>query len=157
MPLTIDKALDNPNVRAKYDGLRKKGLGHDEALFAASLGTPYNPRRDVPQILGGNTRMFTGDKLDFRQFPDEAVRKHYQKAAKEAGVDTSGAMYHPTLARYLGDPKAWVKSDDDIKDRCKERGMSFRRKGSEIEIGITPAVIQESLDGGKRKKKANKK
>lgn len=58
----------------------------------------------------------------------------YERLAKQAGIDTTGKWYHPPLARFLGDPEAWVGSMDDIKQRCLGRGWKFSIKDGNIHI-----------------------
>jgi len=54
--------------------------------------------------------------------------------AKRAGVDTTGRWYNPSIARFLGDPEAWVGSMDEIKQVCNRRGWRYTVKDGNILI-----------------------
>lgn len=58
----------------------------------------------------------------------------FDRLARAAGVSTTGKWYNPALARFLGDPEAWVSGMDDIKQRCIQRGWKFTIKDGDIHI-----------------------
>ena len=53
---------------------------------------------------------------------NEWTAKRYLAKAKKAGVSITGKRYLSSLARYPGDPEAWVSDRSDIKGLCKRRG-----------------------------------
>lgn len=50
------------------------------------------------------------------------TREHYLALAREAGVSTDGKAYDGRLARFPGDPEAWIESQDDVRRVCERRG-----------------------------------
>lgn len=66
--------------------------------------------------------------------------KLFEKMAKAAGVDTTGKWLDPSLARYLGDPEAWVGSVGEIQAKCRARGWQCKIVDGIVKITI-PADI----------------
>lgn len=60
------------------------------------------------------------------------------KQARKRGVDTKGKRYLGSLARYPGDPKAWVDGRGDVKRVLEERGW-----GAE---GVVNASVREPYE-----------
>lgn len=52
----------------------------------------------------------------------EATGDHYKKVCEDAGGQTKGRKYLSGLARYPGDPEAWVGSRGDVQRICEKRG-----------------------------------
>jgi len=50
------------------------------------------------------------------------VGTHHRRAAERAGVDPAGKIYLSGLARYPGDPGAWVSGRGDIRRLVEDRG-----------------------------------
>ena len=50
----------------------------------------------------------------------------YEQEAKDAGVNTKGKIYLGGLARYPGDPEAWVSGRGDVQRICETRGWGSR-------------------------------
>jgi len=46
----------------------------------------------------------------------------YARQARAAGVDPKGKVYKAGLARFPGDPQAWVSGRGDVERICRERG-----------------------------------
>jgi len=63
--------------------------------------------------------------------------------AKAAGVETKGRKYLSSLARYPGDPKAWVQDISDVKRVCREGSMSCT---GAVEVK-GPAYLPEPKEG----------
>lgn len=76
----------------------------------------FSPRSYQPCAVVSDTSLFTEDRLD--QLPggqgETLIGKHYRKMASAAGVTTRGKQYIGGLARYPGDPEAWVGSRGDM-------------------------------------------
>ena len=73
--------------------------------------------------LQTDTRWMTGE-YNGRQFVDTPqMGENYHSMAKQAGVITDGAVYKHGLARFPGDPNAWVRSRADVLKICKERNL----------------------------------
>ena len=70
-----------------------------------------------------DTTNYSGDRTDFEeQFKSEAMREFHVAQAKKHGVNIRGKRYDPQLARFPGDPKAWVGSDTDVRKVLEHRG-----------------------------------
>ncbi len=50
------------------------------------------------------------------------VGTHHRRAAERAGLDPTGRIYLSGLARYPGDPAAWVSGRGDIRRLVEDRG-----------------------------------
>lgn len=72
--------------------------------------------------------VYTEDRTDLNQFRSEAMRDFYGEKARKAGVNTAGKKYDYSLARYPGDPKAWVGSDGDVRQVLEHRGWGAKGK-----------------------------
>ncbi len=88
-----------------------------------------------PGIKGTDSVFMEGRKLDGQQFEDAPadVGARYLSLAKTAGVSTTGKYYSGTLARFPGDPRAWVSGLSDVRRIAQERN-----------IGVTGAVNIEA-------------
>lgn len=123
----------DPRVQAQYVMLRAEGLSHNLAEMFA-LQSP-------PQIAGTDS-VFLEGHCNGNQFDgQEAVGEMYAAEAKAAGVDTKGKVYLGGLARYPGDPAAWVNGRGDVKRICEERGWGCR--------GAVSVKAAEPLDAPK--------
>lgn len=95
-----------------------------------------------PGLLTDTT--FMSDKWD-GGITDLKTRVAYKKAAEQAGVHAEGRQYVSGLARYPGDPSAWVDGTAEIKAKCESRGWN-----------ATGAVSVQSGGGRPPAKKAGK-
>jgi len=77
----------------------------------------------APTVVSPCTQ-FTTELTGGRQFHHPMHRKLYLDKARKAGVNVEGRVYYPELARFQGDPKAWVESSDDIKRVATENGFN---------------------------------
>lgn len=82
--------------------------------------------------LKTNTTFLEGAKFGAAQFSggDPRANAVYLDAAKAAGVSIQGKIYQHGLARFPGDPFAWVSDRDEIKKKVKQIG------GESEELGI---------------------
>lgn len=98
--------------------------------------------KDLPADPEGDARRFAeivasrqgpGLFTDTRRFAGVAAgdpfkdihpqyRQVYMAKAKAAGVNPDGKKYIGQLASEPGDPRAWVDSSTDIRQRCEEKG-----------------------------------
>lgn len=93
--------------------------------------------------LQTDTRWLTGE-VNGKQFVSMPASGHYYKSvAKEAGINTEGAVYKHQLARFPGDPKAWVRSRADVLAICKERNLDC--EGSVNHKAVDPC-LPDSFD-----------
>ena len=79
-----------------------------------------------PNVQGGD-RMFLEGTENGRQFQDNPmIGDLYAADAKAAGVDIKGKVYKDRLARYPGDPQAWVSDTSDVVRIAKKRRLKIR-------------------------------
>ena len=79
--------------------------------------------RKFPGTKGTDRSFMQGRKLDGSQFEGiPLVGNHHLCVAQKAGVNPAGKYYSGPLARYPGDPEAWVDSVHDVKRICEKRG-----------------------------------
>lgn len=76
----------------------------------------------VPQVKTASTFQALNGGLGGAQFTSDFVRDHYLTAAREAGVSPEGKFYEGRIARFPGDPEAWVQSQDDVRGVLEKRG-----------------------------------
>lgn len=100
-----------------YWKMRLDGESHNMADMLAN--------RSFPATTGTDRAFMQGRKLGGGQFEDVPLVGHHHAArAEAAGVSTTGKWYSGTLARFPGDPEAWVDSLHDVKTICERRGWS---------------------------------
>ncbi len=97
----------------EYLTMRLKGESHNIAKICATRKSP---------ALNTDTTFLSGhvNGSQFAGCPD--VGRHHKAVAEAAGINTAGAVYMGGLARYSGDPEAWVSSKGDVARICTERG-----------------------------------
>lgn len=80
--------------------------------------------RSFPGTKGTDRAFMQGRALDGAQFEGQPdiVGRDYVAKALASGVNPAGKYYLGTLARYPGDPEAWVDSLHDVRRTCEERG-----------------------------------
>lgn len=104
-------------------------MTYDE-LFDVAISNGCSPRladmlasRSFPGTRGTDRAFLQGRPTDGAQFEKiPLVGQHHLRMAKDAGVSVTGKVYNGTLARYPGDPEAWVDSLGDVKRICEARG-----------------------------------
>lgn len=111
--MTWTLVSDDPEIQAAYEQMREAGESHMIADLLAHRKTPAS-RTDREFTLGHcNGNQFAGNPV---------AGNYYNRVAKEAGVSTTGKQYLGQLAKYPGDPRAWVSSRGDVAKICKENG-----------------------------------
>jgi hypothetical protein len=128
-----------------YEILRESGESHHIAEICALRRSPG---------LVTDSRFNYGHVNGNEWVGQEDFGARYKKTAKRAGVDITGARYLAGLARYPGDPEAWVRSRADVKDVAKRRGYtlegSVNYKGKEVgppkpEPLIAPDIMKREM------------
>jgi hypothetical protein len=102
-----------------------------------------------PGTKGTDRAFFQGRHLGVGQFADvPLVARHHERIAEAAGMSTVGKAYLGTLARYPGDPEAWVSDLHDVKTKCEERGWGCEGaiKVEAREGEVTPGRYQVADD-----------
>lgn len=96
-----------------YFTCRINGWSHAGAMMMALASPP----------MSNTDREFLQGHVNGSQFQhNEARGDYYAKAAKEAGVSTTGKVYISGLAEFPGDPRAWVSGRGEAQRVCEERG-----------------------------------
>lgn len=113
-----------PSVQRTYEAMRARGESHRLAEMLAT-GTPPMSNTD---------REFLEGHCNGSQFAnEEEIGEVYRRRARAAGVDPKGKVYLSGLARFPGDPEAWVDGRGDVQRRLEERGW-----GSEGSVTVKP-------------------
>jgi hypothetical protein len=128
------------SVQARYIEMRLKGEKHPMAELLAV--------RKFPSFKTDST--FNKGRVNGSQFEDCPLRGDWLRArAEEAGVSTTGKFYSSGLARFPGDPKAWVSNRNDVLRVARENGMSVsgdvNYTAPETDPGADLAVAPEIL------------
>ena len=140
---------DNPHVQTFYVKCRKEGTSHSRAeVFAL---------RQFP-AMNTDATMFTEGWKD--QFDGSEYGKKARQVAEKAGVSTVGKKYFHSLAQKPMDPRAWVSTRGEIKQRCIETGMECEgnvkvkgcdfgahpREKYEIHPDVVRGLVKQRLD-----------
>lgn len=89
-----------------------------DCCYAGSAAREYG----VAHVKTSNT-FLANRPMGGAQF-GEKTRDHYLRTAAAHGVSTDGKAYDPRIARFPGDPEAWVQSPDDVRAVIERRGWS---------------------------------
>lgn len=87
----------------------------------------------APSVISDAT-IYNLQDTSGNQFRSEAMRDFYMTKAQAAGINTTGKMYDAQLARFPGDPQAWVGSDGDIRQVLKKRGWGSKGRINETTV-----------------------
>lgn len=84
-----------------------------------------------PQINTDATFFHGWQNSGGRQFEGDTpmARMEYMEAAKRDGISTQGKVYQHGLARFPGDPEAWVGTRGEMKAVLEKRGWGCERLG----------------------------
>lgn len=124
MAEVVGESGGDQEVLHHYLESRKQGTAHGLAMMFA-LGT-------APQAQ--TSREFMQGHCNGSQFEKTPhIGEAYARPARQAGVHTSGRRYMSSLARFPGDPEAWVDSLDEGKKLCEKRGWGMT-DGNEREL-----------------------
>lgn len=108
---------DIPAVQAHYERCRaQEGTSHNLAeMFALAV---------APQSKSDREFLMAQRQGRDDQFGDTPWRAaEYRRLAEAAGASISGQVYMPGLARFPGDPEAWVDGLGDVRRVVEARGM----------------------------------
>ena len=108
-----DIISDDPKVQAHYERCIREGTSPALAEMFA-LASPPGSQTD---------REFLRATENGRQFAKTPwIGDAYAAKAKKAGVNTTGKVYKSSLARFPGDPRAWVGGRGDVQKVCEQEG-----------------------------------
>jgi hypothetical protein len=102
---------DDPRIQSAYEAMREAGESHNIAELCALRQTP---------ALQTDTTFLANRKDPFGG--DENYAKRAVANCEAHGVTPGGRTYLGSLARFEGDPEAWVTSKADVRDICRRRG-----------------------------------
>ena len=111
----MEKISDNPEIQAHYELMIRNGESHRFAEMMALGQTPY--------CTSDNRRLLHGHR-DGDEFGDPRVSARYRQIAEEHGQNPVGKKYLSQLARFPGDPEAWVSDASDVRRICEERNYA---------------------------------
>jgi hypothetical protein len=104
---------EDRGVQCAYEEMRRSGESHAIAEILALRQTPAS-RTDREFLLGDvNCNQFAAD-------PESG--KLYRSVAEQSGVSVAGKKYISQLARFPGDPQAWVSGRGDVERVCRKNG-----------------------------------
>jgi hypothetical protein len=103
-----------PAQQAHYDLCIAQGTSPALAeMFALALPPAANSDREFLEGRGGCYDQFKGQSH---------IGDHHARVARQHGVDITGKVYMGGLARFPGDPEAWVSGRGDVRRICEQRG-----------------------------------
>lgn len=126
---------DNPQIQQSYVSMRKAGQSHNVAEMLANQTPPGDWRSD---------RTFMALN-QFNDNPAEGLR--LKKKAERAGVSVpEGAIYMSGLARYRGDPQAWVRGIDDVRRAASKRPLRAELAGGDVLVDTLSSYESPPVD-----------
>lgn len=105
---TVSEDLD---VQLSYVKMRLNGESHRMADMLAHCA--------FPGIRGTDSDFMKGSHIQ-----DSILDGVRHRMAQASGVDTNGKKYLAGLARFPGDPEAWVSGTSDVLRICSNRGWN---------------------------------
>lgn len=134
----------DPGVQAHYEACRREGTSHALAEMFALAQPP----------MSNTDREFLEGHCNGRQFEKTPqIGDLYRRQAAAAGVDPTGKVYVSGLARFPGDPHAWVGGRGDVAATCEANGWACRGsvtvKGEPpppVEVGVADDLVAEHAE-----------
>ena len=116
-----------------------------------------SPRKFCAVSVVSDTALFSSEQLDGRTVAgvgeNTYIGNRFKKLAKDAGVVTRGKQYMPGLARFPGDPEAWVSDRGDIKRIAEKNnynvdGIVKRKATPEAPLpkGLCETIVKRYVD-----------
>lgn len=119
-------------IQARYVAMRLDGTSHSLAEMFALQQAP----------AAKTDSEFNKGHCNGNQFEDTPfLGDYYGRLAEEAGVDVTGAVYKSGLARFPGDPQAWVRDRGDVARLVEARGW-----GCEGDVNVRAQQIEPGPD-----------
>lgn len=108
---------EDAEIQREYEEARESGTGHNLAKMCVLRKPPAVMTDDV----------FLAGRRNNAQFVNHPKLGHYYKGVAESkGISTVGKTYISGLARYPGDPEAWVSGRGDAKNVLEKRGWGCK-------------------------------
>lgn len=130
----------------RYVAMRHDGQSHNIAFM---LATKSFPGAKTDSIF--NWGKFSG----FKENGCHKKELHYRTEAEKKGYSTTGKWYCGSLARYAGDPEAFIDSRSDVLRICKKNNYTIldgyvQYKGHQSapkpDIEVAPALIAREVN-----------
>lgn len=102
----------------------------DSGLRVRCVCGRISARRFGTPTLQTNDTFMAGRQLEGGQFKYEGERNHALGEARQAGVSVTGKAYISQLARFPGDPEAWIGSKGEAKALAVRRGAGCPELGT---------------------------
>jgi hypothetical protein len=127
---------DDESIQRHYEEARRNGTSHSLAEMFA-LGAAPTVQTDATFMRGtANGRQFQGNA---EKFGDA-----YAKIARKRGQNVTGKKYLSGLARFPGDPEAWVDGRGDVQRVLEKRG--WESEGSVNVKSRCPEAPRPTID-----------
>lgn len=129
----VDRVPDTPESRRKFDDMVLSGQA---------------PRAN-------SDREFLMGKCNGNQFEGmERLGDHYRRVAEAHGQDVHGKVYLSGLARFPGDPEAWVSGKGDVENVLDRRGWGAEGAVSRpvtnvappANVAVAPDIVEDKVD-----------
>src|SRR5262245_2939301 len=137
---------DDPHIQQHYIKCRLEGTSHMLAeMFAFE---------QAPRGKGDKTWLAQVDPSGEQFGKNQEDGDFYAAEALARGDNISGAVYMSGLARYPGDPEAWVHNLGEYRQRVEDRGWGCEgavnvKMRNDVEpapsIGIAPDIVDEEV------------
>lgn len=95
-----------------------------DAAFPSKLAEMFAAQR--PPMSNTDREFLEGahHNEEFNHGQGKWIGEQYRLAARQAGVNVHGKRYLSSLAKYPGDPEAWVSGRGDVRRVVEKRGWS---------------------------------
>lgn len=129
---------DDDTVQAFYIEMRLDGQSHYFAEMCAHRRPPGTQHTDqsfqkIGQSLGKMPEMIRRQRLMI-----------YERMMGKGRKPPEGYLYMSQMARFPGDPRAWVADVGELKSRCKEDGSGIEELGIKaVEKAPRPKVVMD--------------
>lgn len=131
----------DPAVQARYEQMIRDGESHSMAEMLATRSFPGLKTDSV----------WNAGRCNGNQFENEpGLGDWYAARAREAGVNPVGQTYISSLARFPGDPEAWVSGRGDVQKLCLQRGwgcdgVKVSERSPTPDIEVAPDLIESEV------------
>lgn len=135
----------NPRVQAHYEACRREGTSHSLAeMFALRQPPMSNTDRE---FLEGHCN---GNQ--FEKTPE--IGEAYKRVARAHGQNPAGKVYLSGLARFPGDPEAWVSGKGDVENILDRRGWGaegavhreIKNVAEPEQIAVAPDIVDREVE-----------
>jgi len=106
-------------IQAHYDECIANGCDHD---FAVMLVEQKAPRIMTDAVAFGDISL-QNDQWGEKTIHGKTMGQLHRDAARAAGVNPDGKKYMAGIATKPCDPRAWVSTRGEVKERCESLGL----------------------------------